>query len=74
MNTSPISHRMFVAALAHPDDHPPEKAQTNGRNAPAKGVTRTQPAVPSSETLATWAARPWVNWPFVGDWEKGPAS
>ena len=73
MNTSPISHRMFVAALAHAGP-PPEKAQPNARDAQAKAATRTGPAAPSNETLAAWAARPWVNWPFISAWEKGPAS
>lgn len=73
MNTSPISHRMFVAALAH-DGHAPDKVQLNGHDGQSQNDARTGSSKPSSETLAAWAARPWVNWPLVRAWEGRSAS
>jgi len=73
MNTSLISHRLFVAALAN-DKHMPEKHLPAGRGVEASGATRNGTAKPSPKTLAALAARPWVNWPFGGAMEEPSAS
>lgn len=73
MNTSIISHRMFVAALAH-DGHTQEKPSSAWHDPGAQGTTGESAVKPSSKTLAALAARPWVNWPFVRVWEDPSAS
>jgi hypothetical protein len=78
MNTTIISHRMFVAALTN-DSQTPGKQPSAGRgfdtNGPARnGPTRSGIAKPSAKTLAELAARPWVNWPFCGGLEERSAS
>ena len=73
MNTSLISHRMFVAALTN-DGHAVGKPPPAGRSVESNRLTQNGVAQPSPETLAALAARPWVNWPFGGGLEERPAS
>jgi len=73
MNTSIISHRMFVAALTN-DGHAVGKPPPAGRSVESNGPTRNGMAKPSPKTLAALAARPWVNWPFGGGLEERSVS
>jgi hypothetical protein len=71
MNPGIISHRMFVAALAH-EAHAADKPPTAGPRGRPAGPGKLPPAG-RSKALATLADRPWLNWPF-GGWEQRPAS
>ncbi|MCU0783907.1 MAG: hypothetical protein MUF81_07625 [Verrucomicrobia bacterium] len=73
MNTTIISHRMFVAALTS-DGQSPGKQPTAGRDFATNGAARNGVAEPSPETLAALAARSWVNWPFGGQFEERAVS
>ena len=73
MNTTIISHRMFVAALTN-DGQSPGKQPTAGRGFETNGAARNGAAKPSPKTLAEIGARPWVNWPFGGALEERSAS
>jgi hypothetical protein len=69
MNTSIISHRMFVAALSNSAGVADKSARsayggaTNGLRQP---VTRQSPL----EQLATMASRYWSDFPFVAGIER----
>lgn len=73
MNTSIISHHLFVAALAN-ENHTSDKPPVADRSRAAVGSNRTGLAAPSSKALAALAARPWVNWPFAAVVEERSAS
>jgi hypothetical protein len=73
MNTTFISHRMFVAALTH-DGQPPGNQPSAGRGFETNGPARSGVARPSPKTLEEIAARPWMNWPFGGGLEERSAS
>jgi hypothetical protein len=73
MNTTIISHRMFVAALTN-DGQSPGKQPSAGRGCETKGPARSGVAKPSPKTLAELATRRWVNWPFCGGLEERSAS
>ena len=73
MNTTTISHRMFVAALTN-DGHAVGKPTPDGRSVESNRLTQNGVAKPSPKTLAALAVRPWVNWPFGGGLEERSAS
>jgi hypothetical protein len=73
MNTSIISHHLFVAALSN-DGHAVSKPSPARRNLAADDLARNSEANPSPQMLAALAARPWVNWPFVGALEERATS
>jgi hypothetical protein len=73
MNTSIISHRMFVAALTN-DGQSPGNQPSVGLGFETKGPARSGAAKPSPKPLAELTARRWVNWPFCGGLEERSAS
>jgi len=73
MNTSIISHHLFVAALSN-DSHAGNHPSPIGRNLTTSEPPRTGEANPSPKTLSALAARPWVSWPFIGALEERAAS
>jgi len=70
MNTSIISHRMFVAALTHGSQASEKPTPDRGE---AARSAQNESLKPPPKALAALTSRPWVNWPF-GGWEEHSAS
>jgi hypothetical protein len=72
MNTSLISHRMFVAALMH-DGHVSDKKATSSFRADVASAARDRTARAPAKKLAALATRSWGQWRLAA-WEEHSAS